>query len=640
MSKEERRRKRTRFLSLILAVLLVVGSISVVGSSKSGKAEGVGGDANLSLYDAAGISYYARGSHQTVVYYNLYSIKEFPQKGYFEKGSTTEEVKAALPKTVTLVLNATGTYTRTAGINWTPKAEDPTDEKILFTGKVVLPYDVNNPNNVLIDYDYTAILTDKKIISNAQVSLKGGKTGNPNEFEYQAKQICPEVESLKLGNEIIDPKNYTVTYGENFEVGKGNGTVKIEAKEGSEYAGFILVTFDIVKAKQLKALYGSRNSFTYNPQKANDEGYSFNLFLNEIASDVSYTVSGSQNSNALQKISVDTTGKVTIPTGIADGEYTISVKATKRERFQNPQTTFVIRVGVAPADNGYKKTVPEDQGEVKYDLGVEEFYIVKADGTEEKCEIKDGIYYDYYDRETVVDDPYKICFGDDEKNSEFIIRKTNDTYQEMVLCGWYTDKEYKTKFKKDILENNEKTTLYACWKLPNSIKLEKSSYKKNFKGNVSFRLNAKAYTKIKYTSSDKKVCKVDSLGKVTILSPGKANITVKATATAKFDSAKKKVTVNVVVAPTTIIGIAKTDTGAKVTCKQVKTVANITGYEFQRCSSPKFSIGVSDRKPSGKKNYTNYSNTARKKYYYRVRSYVVRNGKHYSEWSATKASSY
>lgn len=72
----------------------------------------------------------------------------------------------------------------------------------------------------------------------------------------------------------------------------------------------------------------------------------------------------------------------------------------------------------------------------------------------------------------------------------------------------------------------------------------KSAYTKKV-GDKAFKLNAKAKTKLTYTSSNKKVATVDKNGKVTIKGAGTATITVKAAASGQYKAATKKVSITV-----------------------------------------------------------------------------------------------
>ncbi len=75
-------------------------------------------------------------------------------------------------------------------------------------------------------------------------------------------------------------------------------------------------------------------------------------------------------------------------------------------------------------------------------------------------------------------------------------------------------------------------------KLPQTITA--SNFTKKV-GDAAFNIGAKTNGdgKLTYSSSDQKVAKVDASGKVTIVGPGKANITIKAGATEKYEPSQK-----------------------------------------------------------------------------------------------------
>lgn len=72
----------------------------------------------------------------------------------------------------------------------------------------------------------------------------------------------------------------------------------------------------------------------------------------------------------------------------------------------------------------------------------------------------------------------------------------------------------------------------------------KDSYKKTY-GDKDFNLNAKAQTKLSYSSSNKKVVTVDEKGKVSIKGAGTATIVISAAESEDYKAATKKVTVTV-----------------------------------------------------------------------------------------------
>lgn len=67
----------------------------------------------------------------------------------------------------------------------------------------------------------------------------------PSEMTYTGKQIKPEVVVKDSKGNVVEPSEYTITYGDNTEVGEGSVTIKLSDKH---YVGTITKTFKIVLA--------------------------------------------------------------------------------------------------------------------------------------------------------------------------------------------------------------------------------------------------------------------------------------------------------------------------------------------------------------------------------------------------------
>ena len=162
-----------------------------------------------------------------------------------------------------------------------------------------------------------------------------------------------------------------------------------------------------------------------------------------------------------------------------------------------------------------------------------------------------------------------------------------------------------------------------------------SNYTKTY-GNKAFNLGAKAKTKLTYKSSNTKVATVNSSGKVTLKGPGKATITITATATSKYNAATKKITVTV--KPKKVTGL-KAKNGKKRMTVRWKRDSKVTGYQLTYAQNKKFK--------KGKKNITIRKNKAvkrtikklkaRKTYYVKIRAYKkVGKTKIYGAYSKAK----
>lgn len=169
-----------------------------------------------------------------------------------------------------------------------------------------------------------------------------------------------------------------------------------------------------------------------------------------------------------------------------------------------------------------------------------------------------------------------------------------------------------------------------------SVKTQKSTYKKTYKPNGTFSLNAKSKkgsVKLSYSSNNKNVATVSDTGKVTMKGYGKATITIRALATNKYASAVKKVTVEVLPVAQKIKSLKQGKGSIKVSYQKD---SRATGYEIWCATKSDFSnakkvtVGSATSKVvSGLKSYT--------KYYVRVRSYKkCGSAKVTGNWSSVK----
>ena len=71
----------------------------------------------------------------------------------------------------------------------------------------------------------------------------------PSEMTYTGKQIKPEVVVKDSKSNVVEPSEYTITYGDNTEVGEGSVTIKLSDEH---YVGTITKTFKIVLASMGK----------------------------------------------------------------------------------------------------------------------------------------------------------------------------------------------------------------------------------------------------------------------------------------------------------------------------------------------------------------------------------------------------
>lgn len=177
---------------------------------------------------------------------------------------------------------------------------------------------------------------------------------------------------------------------------------------------------------------------------------------------------------------------------------------------------------------------------------------------------------------------------------------------------------------------------------PGTLKQHQITVKKSFKkilGSKSFSLNARSATggKLSYSSSNLKVAKIDSKGKVKIAGVGKTVFTITAHGDKKYTVKKVKVTLTVI--PKTVTGVkAKAQAGRK--CKvSWKNLSKVSGYQI-RYSQKSGMKSAKSVKAAGakKKSITLKKLKGGKKYYIQVRAYQRAGGKtYYGNWSRKKS---
>ena len=163
------------------------------------------------------------------------------------------------------------------------------------------------------------------------------------------------------------------------------------------------------------------------------------------------------------------------------------------------------------------------------------------------------------------------------------------------------------------------------------------NYKKTY-GSKPFYLKAKTNGngKLTYSSSNRKVASVSSKGKVTVKKYGTAVITIRASKTAKYRAASKKVRIEVVPKKAKIVGMKQTgEQMLEIRWKEDKTVA---GYHLEIRYIEKNKSTTVPKKYKGPIKGIVYTDAVPgRTYSIRVRSYV-RIGKkpYYSPWSKWK----
>ena len=138
-------------------------------------------------------------------------------------------------------------------------------------------------------------------------------------------------------------------------------------------------------------------------------------------------------------------------------------------------------------------------------------------------------------------------------------------------------------------------------------------------GSKAFNLGATAKGKLNYKSSDTKVATVDKNGKVTVKTPGIANITITAAETTNYVKASK--TVKLTISPKKVT-FSKLTAKAKIMTVTWKKDLTVTGYQIQYATNKKFTNAKTVKITKASTTKKTISKLKSKKtYYVRIRSY-------------------
>lgn len=188
-----------------------------------------------------------------------------------------------------------------------------------------------------------------------------------------------------------------------------------------------------------------------------------------------------------------------------------------------------------------------------------------------------------------------------------------------------TDKKIEETIKNFTISSEDGKVSASTPKVAQNINV-KNKINKIF-GNKPFNLNAKAQDKLSYSSSNKKVATINSNGKVTIKSPGKTVITMKAASTFKYLESVKKI--SLIVRPNAVKLLSVKSNKTNTIIVNWKKDKKSTGYEIvyaknRKCTDGKKKIRVSNNGTVKKKVLKLKKG---KRYYVKVRAYKLVNGK-------------
>ncbi len=190
-------------------------------------------------------------------------------------------------------------------------------------------------------------------------------------------------------------------------------------------------------------------------------------------------------------------------------------------------------------------------------------------------------------------------------------------------------------------KNNYTGTQTKTYTITQAVQKIAAANKTKKTGDKAFALGAKGTAgggALSYQSSNTKVCKVSTSGKVTIIGSGKATITITAKENTNYQKATKKITITVAPKKATVTKIkspAKKEVA--VTWKKDSTAS---GYEVQIATNKKFSAGKKSQTIKNNKTITKTFTGLKsgKTYYVRVCAYKTIDGKKvYGDWSALKS---
>lgn len=291
------------------------------------------------------------------------------------------------------------------------------------------------------------------------------------------------------------------------------------------------------------------------------------------------------------------------------------------------------------------------------------FYVKDSWGRTSKCAV---VFYETSLNETKV--------NVDGNDIEKIITLSGYSYaipkaekQGYKFCGWKSNSILTTPtyFVGQCTTANRNINLYAVWEKnennngntssngnnntignKNDVTIQKKAQKitaKSFTktyGSRAFSLNAKTNGngKLTYKSSNNKVAKISSTGKVTIKGCGKVTIIVNASETSDYKVATKKITITVKPKKGKLSKVTSPKKATiKITWSRLK---GITGYQLQISGNKKFGKGVLQRYFSKKQKSITVPllKKSGKKYYVRIRSYKQTRGRdYYGKWSKVKS---
>ncbi len=488
--------------------------------------------------------------------------------------------------------------------------------------------------------DFTIETVDLK---DAAITLKDGDT-----YTYTGKEIKPAV-TVVLKDQTLTTDDYTVTYEKNIEVGTATVTVTGKGNyKGTVTKNFTIkaapVTTEDIKAATITLAGGDTHTYTGKEIKP---AVTVKLGTKTLTKDTDYTVTY-KNNTAVGTATVTVTGKGKY-TGTATKNFTIKAATTpvvakdlKDAVLTLSQTSYVYdgkkKTPAVTVKLGTKTLKKDTDYTVAYTNNINAgtaTVTVKAKGTA------------YKGTKTIT---FKIT-KKDIKKAVITLKTTKYTYNgkqkkpavtKVTLDKVkLTTKNYSIAYSNNVNAGTAKVTItgkgnytgkatknFTINKASAKITLKSTSLKKALGSkNFTFGASVNSKGKLTYTSSNKKVIKIDkSKGKVVAI--GEATITVKAAATKNYKATSKKLKVTVTPKKATLSTVSSKKAG-QLSIKWKKD-SKASGYMIQYSTSKKFTKKTTKTqtiKSNKTTSYTKKKLAKGKTYYVRVCAYKKVNKK-------------
>ena len=503
-----------------------------------------------------------------------------------------------------VVLTGSSSYTYSGGTPFEPSVA-------VYSGGIPLTegvdYNVRYVNNTQAGTAYAMVMgkgayTDYKLVPfeiKPSTSLSGITVADIPAMTYTGSVRKPSSITVKdsSGRTLKNNLDYTYTVSDAVNA----GTAKLKITFDGNYKGTKTVSYSINKAKQTLTIGNTKTSVG-----VNEPDFNLNVSLKYDGAKVTYS---SSNKEAA---AVSSAGTVSVK---APGTTTITVKAAATENVESASKSFTLTV-TKP-----QQTVTSRFTRFNKTMESPDFTItgVTTDG--------DG----------------KISFESSDK-SVAVVTSGGKVSVKGVGTAIITIKAAETE---NYAEGIRKVTVNVT-KAAQTVTTSYTRYKRQELDKM-FNLNAKTDGdgEITYMSSDESVASVDTRGRVKVVGPGTAEITVTASETAEFGAGKKIVTLTVSplddeereavkadlisgVKKTTVVSVKATALSNKV---RIDWKKKNTGYDvdyYQVYRSTKKSSGykrIYTTRDSKEKSCTNFRDVKpNTTYWYKVRGVRVIDG--------------